>query len=78
MFGMNSLNVVINNRSYQIGQRLPESITNLEITIQGRFQIPKEQSVMIKAWLNELKRKIKCQYISYNNVLIKSSELKEF
>ena len=63
-----------------MGCQLPESITEFTVVLHPMlsFQLPAEQTVLLKLWLNTIIDKLDTEYVMYNNVLIKSDELSKF
>ena len=75
---MQPLQIQINGMAIQLGAPLPSSIHHFEVTLYMPIQLPKEQAVQLKSWLNQIIDKLDCEYVSYNNVLIPANELKKF
>ena len=63
-----------------MGCQLPESITEFTVVLHPMlsFQLPAEQTTLLKLWLNIIIDKLDTEYVMYNNVLIKSDELNKF
>ena len=75
---MQPLQIQINGMSIQLGAPLPNSIYHFEVTLYIPTQLPKEQAVQFKSWLNQIIDKLDCEYVTYNDVLIPVNELKKF
>jgi hypothetical protein len=75
---MKPVTIIINNRKVMLGEPLPKSIANLEISCFPGVSIPLEQAPLIKQWLNQIVDNVDCEYVTYNKVLIPSNELKKF
>ena len=77
---MQPFSISINNQQVQMGYQLPESITEFTVVLHPMlsFQLPAEQTVLLKLWLNTIIDKLDTEYVMYNNVLIKSDELNKF
>lgn len=63
-----------------MGCQLPESITEFTVVLHPMliFQLPTEQTALLKLWLNNIIEKLDTEYVMYNDVLIKSDELNKF
>lgn len=70
--------IVINQQQVQLGQPLPPSIQHFAITISMPMQIPSDQAVHLKGWLNAIIDRLDTDYVTYNGVLIPASELTKF
>lgn len=75
---MNPLQIQINGMAIQLGAPLPSKIHHLSIQLLFPIQLPIEQSSLVKQWLNQIIDNLDCEYISYNNILIPSKDLKKF
>lgn len=77
---MQPFSISINNQQVQMGCQLPESITEFTVVLHPMlsFQLPAEQTTLLKLWLNTIIDKLDTEYVMYNNVLIKSDELNKF
>lgn len=70
--------MIINDIEYRLGQALPSEINSAILYVSPNEIIVSQSVTQLKAWLNDFKSKLKCEYITYNGTLIKSSELKSF
>lgn len=73
------LEIILNDQPYQIGQPLPEAISNCHITYMSQFGqlllIPPEQVPLIKAWLIDMISRCTCEYLTINDTLYRVDEL---
>jgi len=72
--------IIVNGVNTKIGNPLPAEVSQLEIKISKlsmAINIPKLQTPLVKLWLEELADKLTCDYVTYNNVLVKVSELEK-
>lgn len=74
------LSILLNEKQYQIGQPLPDKINSVIIHYLPISPIlyPKEQTPLIKAWFNTMIDNLNCEHVSFNDVLIPTSELNKF
>lgn len=76
---MNSLQIIINNKFFQLGQLLPDVVNSLEIKIIPiLLPVSSTQLPAIKAWLNQLVDNLSTEHVLVNNVLIPVSDIKKF
>ena len=68
----------INGSLYQFGLPLPDKIHHLAVYLHFNTQIPYEDASALKAFLNNVIDRLTCEYVSYNDILIPTSELKKF
>lgn len=70
--------IIINRQPFQIGQPLPDTITDFEVMVHLNMQIPYAQVAQVKQWLNLVIERLDCDYVTYNGTLIPTSELQRF
>ena len=75
---MQSFQIQINGMQIQLGAPLPSSIYHFEIRLFFPTQVPLAQVLAIKQWFNQIIDKLDCEYVTYNNTLIPTNELKKF
>ena len=77
---MQPILILINNQPVQIGCQLPDIITQLSLDLNPFIQLQCEQHevALIKSWLNDVVDRLDTEYVSYNETLIKSTELRKF
>ena len=77
---MTPVKIIINNGLYQLLQPLPSSITSfcIEYNPNIRVKFSKEQTPHVKAWFNDIIERLDTDYVSFNGVLIPSSDLNKF
>lgn len=75
---MNPVQIIINGHQAELGGYLPQLIYSLDIKLLANVQIHQQQATLLKAWLNRLVDALKAEYVTYNNTLVKSSELRKF
>ena len=77
---MQPILILINNQPVQIGCKLPESITQLSLDLNPFIQLQCEQHevALIKAWLNDVVDRLDTEYVAYNGILVKSTDLRKF
>lgn len=78
---MYNLKIVLNGVDTPLGAQLPDKISSCFITFERLFPVPiqvsQEQAAKIKAWLRTLIQNLDTDFISYNNILISTTNLKE-
>lgn len=74
------LTITVNNQPTELGAPLPDAIYQADITLAThplmRIPIPTYQIPIIKNWCKTLITNATCEYITYNNVLNLTSDLK--
>lgn len=77
---MQPILILINNQSVQIGCQLPDVITQFSLDLNPLIQLQCEQHevVLIKAWLNDIVDRLDTEYVLYNGILVKSTDLRKF
>ncbi len=77
---MEPILISINKKQVQIGCLLPDIITEFAIQTNPftRFQVDPAQTTFIKAWFNDIVDRLDTEYVTYNETLIKSTELRKF
>ena len=58
-----------------MGAMLPSAVESLQIVSTPGIIIPQSDVPLIVNWLKELKKRLVCEYIAFNGVLISVSEL---
>lgn len=74
---MQLFQIQINGQPVQLGAPLPASITSFAVNIFMPVQIPSEQSAQLRQWLNNIIEHLDCTHVSYNHVLIPTSDLQK-
>jgi len=72
--------IIANQSNIIIGQQFPTPITSLEIIVSPiatQVLVDYNQALLIKQWLRGLIEHTTAEYITYNDTLIATSELKE-
>lgn len=75
---MNPVQITINGHSAELGGYIPVKVYSLDIKLHINVNVSKPQATQIKAWLNEVMKRLDTQYVSYNGTLILATDLKEF
>jgi len=72
------IQIIVNNKHINLLDTLPQEINSLNIAILMPIRVRPEAIFAIKKWLNALANNITCDFITYNNVLINTNEIKLF
>lgn len=76
------LTITINNNPAQIGDIIPQTVTNIEINydpfVMKMTQIPAHQVPLIKQWFDTLWKSTTAEYVLVNNTLILTKDIKLF
>ena len=72
--------IQINNQYVQIGSTIPSQIYSLIVYYDPAIVIgfPKEHKASIEQWFNKLIDSLTCDYVTFNGILIPTSELNKF
>ena len=72
------LQILVSNQPISLGGYFTTPIISLDIQLLYPMQIHSHQTPQLKQWLNSIIDNLDCEYVSYQNVLIPSSELRRF
>jgi len=76
------LQILINRKPQELGTEVPPTITTLTIVFNPHpmmpVRVPIHQVPKLKAWLNQVINNCTCSHISYNRVLIATTDCKLF
>ena len=76
---MQAYQILINGIPTQLGEQLPSSIYNFEVYLQPvHVAVQPGHEPLIKQWLNQIIDNLTTDFVSFNNILIPSSELQRF
>ena len=76
---MSPVSIIANGANLNLGGALPSHITSLVVDIKTSIipiRIPKQQSILIRKWLKALIEALKCDYITYNGILIRVEDIR--
>ena len=75
------LHILINGKPQKLGAEVPSVITALAIIYDPYpmpIRVPIHQVPKLKAWLNRVINNCTCSYVSYNKILIATTDCKLF
>ena len=77
---MEPILISINKQLVQIGCILPDKITEFALQTNPfiQLQVDPAQATWIKSWLNDVVDRLDTEYVTYNETLVKSAELRKF
>lgn len=70
--------LVANGHPLQLGGNLPDRISSLFVLIPYGVAVPTAQTPMLKQWLNSLIDRLDCEYVTVEDSLVLSSDLRGF
>jgi len=76
------LQILVNGKPQELGAEVPPVITALAIVFNPHpmvpVRVPIQQVPKLKAWLNQIINNCTCSHVSYNKVLIATTDCKLF
>lgn len=74
---MDPIIIIINGQHVQLGSPLPKSIHSFSVQRTSPFpiEIDKQSALVIRQWLNNIIDILDTEYVTYNNTLIKVTDL---
>ena len=75
---MQPINIEINGKNVGLGSALPADIFSFKVVCIMPVVIPHGDAVRLKQWLNMITKRVSCEYVEYNNILVPADELTKF
>lgn len=74
---MDPIIIIINGQQVQLGSPLPTSIHSFSVQRTSPFpiEIDQQSALVIRQWLNNIRDILDTEYVTYNNTLIKVTDL---